>query len=197
MEKQYFIVVDGNHVGPLSKEDLRMRGITPTTLVWCQGMPDWQPAMTLGELTDLFQNNNAAHTPNSPYGNPNAAYPKNPGYPQNPGYGANQYPYGQPQQMPGDQYPRPSGLQHTNWLPWAIVGTVLGLSSCLGLIFGILGIVNAKKANDFYLYGNDVQGDFANSSAKTWTIASLVLGAIGVIGNIVLLGTSPNFLSLL
>lgn len=48
-DKVYMILMtDGSQNGPFSLADLRAHlqagYITPDTLVWCQGMPDWQPA---------------------------------------------------------------------------------------------------------------------------------------------------------
>lgn len=37
MEKEYYIVVDDNRVGPLTISQLTARGIEPSTLVWPQG----------------------------------------------------------------------------------------------------------------------------------------------------------------
>ena len=70
----------------------------------------------------------------------------------------------------------------TNWLPWAIVATVLGFfTSCIGAIFGIIGIVQANKANTFYSQGFDREGDAANSNARIMTIIGLIFAAIGII----------------
>lgn len=70
----------------------------------------------------------------------------------------------------------------TNWLPWAIVATVVGFfTSCIGAIFGIIGIVQANKANTLYSRGMDAEGDAANSNAKTMTIIGLIFAGIGII----------------
>ena len=70
----------------------------------------------------------------------------------------------------------------TNWLPWAIVATVAGFfTSCIGAIFGIIGIVQANKANSFYAQGFDAEGDAANSNAKTMTIIGLIFAGIGIL----------------
>ncbi len=74
----------------------------------------------------------------------------------------------------------PQPIPHTNWLPWAIVGTIFGaLFSCIGMIFGIIGITKANAANRFYNEGFGQNGDMSNSSARTMTIIALVLGGIG------------------
>lgn len=95
------------------------------------------------------------------------------------GYGAAPQPaMAQPQAWNSDPIP------HTNWMPWAIVCTVLGvLSGCLTLILGIFAIVWANKANNYYNMGNEPKGRAANSTAKTLTIIGLVLGVISIIGS--------------
>ena len=167
---QYYMIIGGNQTGPFSKEQLVYNGLTPQTPVWREGMQNWIPAEQLPELADLF------HTSDSAYGNP--AQPQ----------GAPEY----RKYAPGQGYPHVYGPQHnqpitnhTNWMPWAIVGTVLGLCSCLGLIFGIIGIVNASKANNMYAAGDAYLGDAANSTAKTMTIISLVIGGLNIIGSII------------
>lgn len=87
------------------------------------------------------------------------------------GYQGSQNVYGQPTS------------DRTNWMTWAIVGTVCGfLFSCIGCIFGILGIVNANKANNYFAMGSMELGDRANKTAKTMTIISLVVAGLGIIG---------------
>lgn len=71
----------------------------------------------------------------------------------------------------------------------AIIGTVIGaLFSCIGLIFGIIAINSAGKANSAYQMGDYVNGASYNSTAKTMTIISYVLAGIGLIGTFALLG---------
>ena len=73
-------------------------------------------------------------------------------------------------------------IPHTNWLPWAIVGTVFGaMFSCIGMIFGIIGITKANAANRFYNEGYRSNGDMSNASARTMTIIAIVLGVIGLL----------------
>ena len=40
--------------GPFSLGDLARQGLTPRTLVWRDGMPQWQRAETVPELQSLF-----------------------------------------------------------------------------------------------------------------------------------------------
>lgn len=275
MEKQYFIVVDGSHVGPLTKDQLRLKAIEPTTLVWCQGMPDWQQAMYVAELADVITQPGpsvppapganaygtygqpqpqsyyammggtrigpetpdalAAQglTPDTPvwcqgmadwmpastrqelmdaisrhsYSGASSANPTysqntntyygqqntcNPGQNQgNPYYGnSRNYPYGNDRRNQGQPV-------RTNWMPWAICATVGGIFSCLGVIFGIIGIVQANNANSSYAMGNDAMGDQANRTARTMTIIALILDGIGLIGNISLFSSGTNLLNML
>lgn len=161
------------------------RGLTPDTFVWREGMPDWVKASTVADLSDLFvQRGPRPYTGrgyNEPYSRPYqdpAAGGPNPqsGY-QNP---QNAY-----DPMGGRGYLSP--IPHTNWLPWAIVSTVLNcFCSCIGLVFSIIGIVQANKANDYYARQMQLEGDAANSSAKTMTIISFAIAGIGLIGTIIL-----------
>ncbi len=82
--------------------------------------------------------------------------------------------------MPPDPYRDDSRygepVPHTNWLPWAVVATVAAfLLSCIGMIFGIIGIVQANKANTAYQRGDFSIGDSANSTARLMTIIAFVL----------------------
>ena len=82
----------------------------------------------------------------------------------NPNYGQNQSP-----------------VVRTNWLNPAIIATVCGfIFSCIGGVFGIVGIIQAGKANDAFMMGYDAVGEQANSLAKTMTIISFVLSGIGL-----------------
>ncbi len=150
---EYFVIINGVQSGPLSKDRLMTAGIQPDSYVWRQGLADWVKADTLPELADIFMGDSA-------FG----------------GYG-----YGNTPPDPYTVYGRANEpIPHTNWLPWAIVGTIFGaLFSCIGMIFGIIGITKANAANKFYNEGFGENGDMSNSSARTMTIIALVLGGIG------------------
>ncbi len=184
MTNQYYIVVDGNSTGPFSKEGLMAQGINRETLVWREGMSEWAPASSVPELTDMFV-----------IVNPGGFTQPNPPHPQY-GPNVNRNPYSTQQQYQ-QQYPQPGANYNPqrstppyNWMTWAIVGTIVGFfTSCIGVIFGIIGIVQANKANTFYAMGDYYAGDSANSTAKIMTIISLVISAIGIITTIILLGS--------
>jgi hypothetical protein len=63
------------------------------------------------------------------------------------------------------------------------------MSSCIGMVFGIVAIVQANKANRYYAEGVQIAGDSANSTAKTMTIIGLVIAVIGLLYSIYLVST--------
>ncbi len=196
----YYLIINEQQRGPFAKEDLLAQGLTPSTMVWREGMADWAPATEVTELQELFYQQPAqpqsrqtqcaqpGQPPQQPYQQPQQGYQQpyqqpyqKQGYQQQ-GYPQQQYP--QPPQQP--QYPQYQA-QPTNWLPWAIVATVLGLCSCIGLVLGIIAITRANSANKFYQIGDTVSGNAANSSARTLTIIALAFDGIGLLVNIAML----------
>lgn len=163
---QYYIIENGHSVGPFYKEQLIAKGVNRDSPIWREGLSDWVAAYTLPELSDLFAANNTSpyYTATSQYGAP--------GQPQAPQH--NPYPYNnQPSYRP----------LPTNWMPWAIVGTILAAcTSCIGVIFGSLGIYYASKANTYYQQQLDDLGNQSNESAKTMTIIALVIDGLGILG---------------
>ena len=130
------------------------------------------------------------YPPYEPYGN----NPPEGGYYGGDGYNNRQFdrqdyghnPYNNDYNNPyyrGNGYQNRYGTRfHTNWLPWAIVATILGLfCSCIGAIFGIVGIVQANKANTLYARNLYREADSANSNAKVMTIIGLCLAGVGIL----------------
>ena len=200
METYYFIIDEGRQTGPFVRSELKYHNVKPETYVWREGLSDWVTAGSLAELNELFISvppadpTNAAQRPSAPcggqqgypgygrpqeYGHQGYGQPQGysqQGYGQQPGYGQNPY----------DNTPIP----HTNWMPWAIVATALGcVTSCIALIFGVIGIVKANNANQYYNTGHRELGDMANSSAKTMVIVSYVFIAISIAATIWLWNT--------
>lgn len=54
MNNNYYIVRNGIQEGPFTTEELRTKQITPETMVWTEGMTDWQPARQIPELSELL-----------------------------------------------------------------------------------------------------------------------------------------------
>ncbi len=172
MDKEFYIVVDDNRVGPLTLAQLSERGIEPSTLVWTAGMPDWSRADTVPELAPLFANRTRIDENESAFGgyaNTANQYPKQF---QNQQYGA----YGNPNQ--GQGYQNPS----VNWKTLSIVATVVGfLFSCIGGIVGAFAIAQASKAENAVRYGDYMTAQSASSTCKTLCIVSFVLSGLGLI----------------
>lgn len=49
---KYWIIVDDRHAGPFTATQLLETGLTPDTLVWTEGMPDWTRAANVTELAE-------------------------------------------------------------------------------------------------------------------------------------------------
>lgn len=203
-EKIYYVVLDEKSTGPFTLDEVILNpALTPDTLVWKPGIDNWIAAKMLPELEPAFrpQENvppftlpqfNTPPYQEPPQGHnwrertyeeqnpPHADYNRfadNPQYDNQHSYGNQGY-YRRHDNFRNDYRPN----VRTNWLPWAIVATVVGFfTSCIGAIFGIIGIVQANKANTMYARGYDREGDAANSNARIMTIIGLIFAGIGII----------------
>ena len=54
MERQYWIIRNGESLGPFTMDELRGMGITPDTKVWFVDLKDWTPAGELSLFDSLF-----------------------------------------------------------------------------------------------------------------------------------------------
>lgn len=57
MEMNFFIITNGLQDGPYTIAQLAEKKITSETLVWREGMKDWQPAWTVPELRYILEEN--------------------------------------------------------------------------------------------------------------------------------------------
>ncbi len=175
MEKEFYIVEGDTRVGPLSISQLSEKGVEPSTLVWTAGMADWARADSIPELASLLANRTRINQNESAFGSYAA--------PQQP-----PRPYQQPQQFGAYNDPNQGGNYvppATNWKTLAIIATVVGfLVSCIGGIFGVVGIVQANKAEEATRRGDFFTAQNSWSSCKTFCIISFVLTGIGLIFNI-------------
>ena len=55
----FFIIENGQQVGPLTIAQLAEKNITSDTLVWSEGMADWQPAWKVQELRYILEEKTA------------------------------------------------------------------------------------------------------------------------------------------
>lgn len=74
-----------------------------------------------------------------------------------------------------------------NNMTLAIVGTILGLCSpcCIGLILGIIAVVQASSVNNKFKAGDYFGAESAAKSAKTMSYIAIILGVLGIIINII------------
>lgn len=161
MSRFYFINQQGAQVGPVEKESLLSYGVTRSTMVWTEGMPNWAPAEQVPELAELFQ-------------------PVQPVYP-NPTPGG--YPYGQQPYNPAPG-PQPGYMQKPQSYLWlAILTTIL---CCLPA--GIVSIVYASKVDSNWAMGQYEQAKSNSDKAKMWGIISAVAAAVVVIAYVAFFG---------
>ena len=92
---KYYMHTGGQQLGPFEESELPSHGLTASTMVWREGMPDWVAASQVPELSHLL---------------PPSQQP--PTYQQQPSYG--------PQQPYGARPPMPA-----TYLVWAILATLL------------------------------------------------------------------------
>jgi TM2 domain-containing membrane protein YozV len=50
----YYIAVGDQHRGPFPREHLLAQGLQPDTMVWAEGLPQWQRADSIPDLMPLF-----------------------------------------------------------------------------------------------------------------------------------------------
>ena len=179
--KQYYYV-DGNNQqqGPIDAAQLPAFGVTTKTLVWCEGMANWQVAGEIPELASLF----AAKQPEIP------AQPQmQPGTPAQPqmqqqvqpqpmninNFQQTQQPMNTqpPFQQPNNQQMPP---QPDNYLVWAILVTVL---CCLP--FGVASIIYSVKVGSLYAQGDYNGAVDASQKAKKFAMIGGIGGLVFII----------------
>ena len=106
----YYIIYNGQQVGPMPKEQLVAYGLNPTSKVWCEGMPNWADASTVVDLHPLLY---PQQPPMPPY---QGGYQQQPPYQQPPyqgGYQQQPYQGGYQQHQPyqGGYQQQPYGGQ--------------------------------------------------------------------------------------
>ena len=119
----WYIIYNGRQIGPLELHQLRDYNLTPASMVWHEGMSDWQPAGNIPELRHLFT------------GEPAPEYPR-----YAPGAAPQQEPYGRQNPYNGNYGPEgyyiPSGKK-------VAAGVLALLVGALGIQYFYLGKVGA------------------------------------------------------
>ncbi len=86
----WYVIFNGEQVGPMERTELTKYSLTPDTMVWREGLQDWMPAGQMPELSDLLYGHSSTQPPH-----PNAfRQGYNEGYREGAqyGYNDNRYP---------------------------------------------------------------------------------------------------------
>ena len=178
MNLYYYLNEQGQQCGPVQATELSSLGVKDSTLVWTNGMENWQPANQVPELAPYLAQPQPPVQPEPPVQPYGAGYPNPDETTINPYGNQNSSPYNNPYSGPayanGPGSPQPP--MPNNYLALAIISTIF---CCLPT--GIYAIVCANKVSSLYRAGNYEGAEKASKDAKTWSIISAVLGLIATI----------------
>lgn len=152
---QWYYSKNGTQLGPVPQSELVSKlasgEISPSDLVWKDGMADWIPASQVAELKPA-----AAASPTAPA--------------VSTGPLSEPAPY----QPPVSPYSPPAASQEAiaNWLWQSIVVTILCCPVC-----GIPGIIFAAKVDGLKALGDIAGAKAAASKAKMWTLIGFGVSA--------------------
>lgn len=71
---QWYILYNGQQIGPMEQEQLLAYGLNPDSQVWTEGMPQWAAAYTLPDLMTMI-NDKRGGTPSAGYSTPGGVPP--------------------------------------------------------------------------------------------------------------------------
>lgn len=149
-----WIYLNGLQQGPYTLDQLRLLSLDPSTPVWYDGLPRWQPAHLAPLTAGLFAADNAAGDPSR-----QGFVPPQPG-PDVYGSARQASAYSQ---MP----PRPA-----TYMVWCIILTILCCSP-----FALAGIVTGAISSSRYNSG-DYAGAKSMSTATEWLIIISIIWAL-------------------
>lgn len=162
---KYYIAIDNQPEGPYEHHELLIHGLTPTSLVWTEGMTDWAEARTVPEMQALLSGDpSAAPQPDTATATPPPPYSGWTRQEQAPRYAPGMT--GTGQQYPLMPCPK-------TWLVESILVTVF---CCLP--FGVVGIVKSSNVESYWRQGMYAEAEAASRSAGFWT----KLGFFSVLG---------------
>ena len=180
----YFYALGDERHGPVSLEELRAAPLDPYTLVWREGMPDWEPARRMSELADLFDHPSpgALSTPPPPPGKSVTE----PSYRSRGDSDAAGERLDDLRPARRQTFHDPmGGAPAKAWLLESILATVL---CCMP--FGIPGIVNAAKVEAYNASGDFTRAEHHSREAKKWTLIALGIGLLFYGGYAAVFGTA-------
>lgn len=155
--KQYYIVCNGQDMGPYTLEELSARGVTPDTMIRVEGVSDACPAQTLDELRPLF--GYQAPGPNS--------------YAGAPAYGT---PYGATAPVGSPMQPQNRPKMPPDYLVWGVL--------CAILLFpiGIIPLIYSIQVSTNYDRGNYEEAENASRKSIQWAkgLAIAVAVCVGI-----------------
>ena len=203
---QYWAVIDNERKGPMTFEELKEIGITPSTLVWKEGLENWVPAKDVEELAPLFEEiplppPSVPRPEQEPEQEPESA-------PEPEATTSNEWQSGfsagwaaainsgnnsqqQPQQLaPFSQPQQPVSDCPPTYL-WLAITVLVVMTLCCCNPFGLIAIVPlvyATKVKNAYEMGDVENAKSYSSKALYWSIGtifiSIVLGIIYFIVNL-------------
>ena len=147
--RQYYIVCNGQELGPYTIEELSARRITPQTMICVEGMSDACPAQALDELRPLFGYQ-------APGSNPYAGAPA---YGTSYGYGSYMQPQNRPK-MPPDN------------LLWSILCVLFFFP------LGIIPLVYSIQVFTYYDRGNYAEAENASRNSLLWAKGLTIAAAV-------------------
>lgn len=153
MDNYFYLDSTGRQQGPVSADKLSALGVKGHTMVWKQGMAEWQRANSIENLRPFLY---AEDTIRNPYARDERQ--------------ATPPPYqgmstGQPQQPQSAPMEKPD-----NYLAWAILSTIF----CFWPT-GIPAIVYSCQVNNYWCQGLYDKAYNASSKARFWSILTAVI----------------------
>lgn len=174
----YYLDNNGTQQGPVDKSLLRSLGVTADTLVWKKGMEQWVKASLVPELRPIFISEPVDTPPPPPSGSQSTGIYETGSY--NKEENSSTARHVNNANTPGSaSHAKPA--KPDNNLILAIVTTVM---CCLPL--GGVAIYYAIQSDSAYNAGDIQTAESNGKSARNWSIAGLILGAVGSIIYIIL-----------
>ena len=168
MDKEYWIIEDGESVGPFSLEELKNHNLSPTTKIWFRELDEWTKVEDTALAEVLFPK------PTPPTFSTDT-YEQNI-QPQQPSFNAfdenklkEAYEKGLEE---GKQLDKDTDVRQCppTYLVWSILATVL---CCVPL--GIVSIIYSSNVTKYFNNNEYLKAKKASDKALYWTIANIIV----------------------